>query len=50
MKSEIVIISVNSEDKRVDTFVKGKLNYKKVHLNTKDEGKIYHMPLSIVNE
>ena len=49
-KSEIVIISVNSKNENVDRFVKGRLNYKKVKVKTLNEGKIYHMPLTIVNE
>jgi len=49
-KSEIVIISVNSKNENVDRFVKGRLNYKKVNVKTLNEGKVYHMPLTIVNE
>lgn len=48
-KSEIVIVSVKSQNQRIDSFVKSKLNYKKVHLKTINEDKIYHMPLTIVN-
>jgi len=48
--SELVIVSVNSEYDQIEWFVKSRLNYKKVKLNSIDEGKIYHMPLTIVNE
>jgi len=49
-KKEIVIISVNSTNKKVQYYVKGKLNYKKVNVETINEGKIYRMPLTIINE
>jgi len=49
-KKEIVIISVNSTNKEVQYYVKGKLNYKKVNVKIINEGKIYRMPLTIVNE
>ena len=49
-KSEIVIVSVNCENENLDGFIKSKLNYKKVNVSVLNEGKIYHMPLSIVHE
>jgi len=48
--SELVIVSVNSEYDQIEWFVKSRLNYKKIKLSSIDEGKIYHMPLTIVNE
>ena len=48
--SELVIVSVNSEYDQIEWYVKSRLNYKKVILNSFEEGKIYHMPLTIVKE
>jgi len=52
VKSEIVIISINSKNSNVEleSFVKSKLNYKKVTVNDLNEGKTYYMPLTIVNK
>lgn len=46
-KSEIVIISVNSENEDIDRYVKGKLNYQKVTVKALNEGQIYKLPLTI---
>tara|TARA_R110002073_G_scaffold72537_1_gene177386 strand:+ start:382890 stop:383225 length:336 start_codon:yes stop_codon:yes gene_type:complete len=46
-KSEIVIVSVESHNSSVDTYVKSKLNYKKVKVSDLNQGKIYRMPLVI---
>jgi hypothetical protein len=50
MNSELVIISVNSENESVDTYVKSKLNYKKIKVETINEGKIYYLPLTIIKK
>jgi len=49
-KSEIVIISVNSENKLLDSFVKSRLNYKKVDVKALNQGDIYKLPLIIKNK
>jgi len=49
-ENEIVIISVKSKNANVKSFVKSKLNNKKVTSNTLNEEKIFRMPLTIVNE
>jgi len=49
-ENEIVIISVKSNNQNVKSFVKTKLNNKKVTIKALNEEKIYHMPLTIVNE
>ena len=46
-KSEIVIISVISENENIDRYVKAKLNYKKVSVKALNQGDIYKLPLSI---
>ena len=46
-KNQIVILSVDSDNKRIDAYVKSKLNYKKVHASEITKGKIYIMPLKI---
>lgn len=47
-KGEIVIVSVNSESNDVQTFVKNKLNYKRVKNTNAKRMEIYKMPLKIV--
>jgi len=47
-KSEIVVVSVNSDNDIGDSFVKSKLNYKKVKVKTLTPGKMYRLPLKIV--
>jgi len=49
-KSELVVISVKSENSYVDSFVKSKLNYKKVTVKDLNPGELYRVPLTIVNE
>jgi len=46
-KSEIVILSVNSENKKFDSFVKSRLNYKKVTVKVLNQGDIFRLPLII---
>lgn len=49
-QSEIVIVSVKSENARIDKYVKGKLNYQKVSVKALTTGTMYTVPLTIVNE
>jgi len=49
-ESEIVVVSVKSENARIDKYVKGKLNYQKVAVKALNTGKMYRIPLTIVNE
>ena len=44
---EIVVLSVNSEFDKMESFVKAKLNYKKVNLADVEEGKVYTIPVRI---
>jgi len=46
-KNQVVILSVDSKNENIDTFVKSKLNYKKVKASGITKGKIYIMPLKI---
>jgi hypothetical protein len=45
---EIVVISVDTENKRLEFFVKSKLNYQKVEVTGSKEGKMYTVPIRIV--
>lgn len=45
--AEIVVISVETDDSNLESFVKGKLNYKKVELDEFVEGRMYKMPLRV---
>ena len=47
VKSEIVILSVDSQNQVIDGFVKNKLNYKKVTVTALNQGQVYHLPLTI---
>lgn len=49
-KNQVVILSVDSNNNKVDTYVKGKLNYKKVSASGITKGKIYIMPIKIEND
>ena len=46
-EGEIVVLSIDTEHKELEGFVKGRLNYKKVELNAVNEGKIYTVPVRI---
>lgn len=46
-EGEIVILSVDTDDTRLESFVKNKLNYKKVEVNAIEEGKLYTIPVRI---
>jgi len=47
-KGEIIVISVVSPNKSADSFIKNKLNYKKVAHRPKREGEVYLLPIRIV--
>ena len=49
-KSEIVVISVNSDNNILDGFIKSKLNYKKVKVKVLKPGELYRVPLTIKSE
>ncbi len=46
-EQEIVVISVETDDSDLESFVKSKLNYKRVELNEFAEGRMYRMPLRV---
>lgn len=46
-EGEIVVLSVDTEDTKLEGFVKGRLNYKKVELNDITEGKMYTVSVRI---
>ena len=47
-EGEIVIISVDSDSEGIEEFVKGKLNYQKINTTGLKNGKIYEIPLTLV--
>ena len=49
-KSEIIILSVTSPNTRAESYLKSKLNYKKVSHTPKREGEIFLLPLKMVRE
>jgi len=46
-EGEIVVLSVVTENDKMERFVKSKLNYQKVNLNEVKEGKIYTIPVRV---
>lgn len=46
-KNEIVVVSVDCESKEFNSFVKNKLNYKKINATGVKKGEIYIMPIKI---
>lgn len=46
-EGEIVVISVDTNDKDLESFVKSKLNYKKVELEEVIQGKLYKLPVRV---
>lgn len=46
-KNELVVISVDSESSEFNSFVKSKLNYKKINETGAKKGEIYKMPVKI---
>ena len=48
-EGEIVVLSVDSDNERLASFVKGRLNYKKVDVTGAKEGKMYTIPIKIAS-
>ena len=46
--NELVIVSVKSKNEALENYIKRKLNYKKVQVNTLTKMKIYRMPIKII--
>ena len=49
-KGEIIVLSVYSPNPKAESFLKSKLNYKKVSQKPKREGEIFLLPLKMVKE
>ena len=47
-KNELVILSVKSQNSLLESYIKRKLNYKTVKINTVSKMKVYRMPIKIV--
>ncbi len=47
-KGEVIVLSVNSPNPRAETYIKSKINYKKVDFQTKKEGELYLLPIRII--
>ncbi|MDG1528487.1 MAG: hypothetical protein P8I51_02505 [Polaribacter sp.] len=47
-KSELIVISVNSNNEEVTNYVKSKLNYKKVTVKGIKKGTVYRIPLKMI--
>ena len=47
-EGEIVVLSVDTENLTLESFVKGRLNYQKVELVSIQEGKIYTVPVRVL--
>ena len=45
--NEVVVISVNSKTPEFSSYVKRKLNYKKINLKNIKKGEVYRMPIKI---
>ncbi|RLD23848.1 MAG: hypothetical protein DRI70_08875 [Bacteroidetes bacterium] len=48
-ENEIVVLSVDTEDAQVESFIKNRLNYKKL-INSLERGKEYRLPVIITSE
>ena len=46
-KNEVVVVSVYSSNKNLDSYIKTKLNYKKVKVTGAKKGEVYTLPLRI---
>ncbi len=46
-EGEIVVLSVDTDNERLESFVKGRLNYKKVEVAGTKEGKLFTIPIRI---
>jgi hypothetical protein len=45
-KSEIIVLSANSENKVIESFIKNKLNYKKVNYKSNKVGELFLLPVT----
>ena len=48
-EGEIVVLSVDTDNERLESFVKGRLNYKKVEVAGAIEGKMFTIPIKIAS-
>ncbi|MCP4975804.1 MAG: hypothetical protein GY931_06545 [Maribacter sp.] len=48
-QGEIVVLSVDTDNKKLESFVKGRLNYKKVEVAGAKEGKMFTIPIKIAS-
>jgi hypothetical protein len=48
--NELVVVGVNAKDESVASFVKAKLNYKKVDVKGIKKGTVYRVPLKMVKQ
>ncbi|MDH3796007.1 MAG: hypothetical protein OER83_03950, partial [Flavobacteriaceae bacterium] len=48
-EQEIVVLSVQTDDDSLETFLKYRLNYQKVELENFKEGRTYTVPVRITN-
>ena len=46
-EGEIVVLSVDTDNERLASFVRGRLNYKKVDVTGAKEGKMFTIPIKI---
>jgi hypothetical protein len=46
-KNEVIVLSVDSENKEFSSFAKSKLNYKKINVKGIQKGEIYKLPVKI---
>jgi len=49
-KGELIVLAVDSKNKNLEHYLRGKLNYQKVSYKAKKHGVIFKMPLKIVKE
>jgi hypothetical protein len=47
---ELIVLSVESPNKRAESYLKSKLNYKKVGYTSTREGEIFLLPLKMIRE
>ena len=46
-KNEVLVVSVDSKNKAFDSYVKNKLNYKKIKVAGVKKGEVYRVPVKI---
>ena len=49
-KSELIVLSVNSESSHLQSFLKNKLNYKKVDHKPSKPGEIFLLPVKMIKQ